>query len=333
MKAKIGLMIGDPSGIGPELAAKLLAMPEVLERAQILIIGDPRILQMGMAIAGVDIAIHTVDTIDAIDFNLANPLMLNIPALDPAEVPVGEVCESCGAAVLRNYKTALQLSRDKIIDGFCFTPLNKASMKLAGNPYEDELQFAANELNYDKPYSEFNVLENMWNARVTSHIPIKDVAGRLTVERIVTSIRLADQALQAAGFQRPRIAVAALNPHAGDNGTIGREEIDIIEPAVRQAQALQIHADGPFPGDTLYLKIRDGQYDCAVTMYHDQGQTAIKLLGFDKGVTILGGLPFPIATPAHGTAFDIAGQGKANSEASRRAFMMVCDMAENWQAS
>lgn len=327
MKPTIGVMIGDASGIGPELAARLLTDPQTFAMANVLVIGDRRILAAGAAVAGVDLDIPLVDGIQRLDFSQHNPLLYDIPTLAPEEVPVGEVYEPCGAAVLKNYKTALQLARSKTIDGFCFTPLNKAAMKLAGNPCEDELQLAAKELAYEQPVSEFNVLNEMWNARVTSHIPLKDVAAQLSIDRIVTAIRLAHEALLAAGFEHPRIAVAALNPHAGDSGNIGREEIDIIEPAVKAAQALQIPAEGPFPGDTLYLKIRDNEYNCAVTMYHDQGQTAIKLLGFDKGVTILGGLPFPVTTPAHGTAFDIAGRGIANPEATRQAFAMVCRMA------
>jgi 4-hydroxythreonine-4-phosphate dehydrogenase len=127
----------------------------------------------------------------------------------------------------------------------------------------------------------------------------------------------------------PRIAVAALNPHAGDGGAFGREDIDIIAPAVAKARETGIHADGPFPSDTVFLRARDGHYDAVLTMYHDQGQIAIKLLGFDKGVTVLAGLLVPITTPAHGTAFDIAGQGIANPEPTRRAFAVACRMAES----
>jgi 4-hydroxy-L-threonine phosphate dehydrogenase PdxA len=171
----------------------------------------------------------------------------------------------------------------------------------------------------------------MWNARVTSHVPLREVADLLSVERIVEAIALAHRTLREAGFDQPRIAIAAINPHAGDGGQIGREEIEIIAPAVERARAMGIRADGPFPSDTLYIRVRDKQYDCAVSMYHDQGQIAIKLLGFHMGVSVLGGLPFPVATPAHGTAFDIAGTNKARLEPARRAFLMVCDMAENRQ--
>ena len=207
-------------------------------------------------------------------------------------------------------------------------PFNKAAMHAAGLGDEDESRWAKKRLNHADRVSEFNVIDGMWNARVTSHVPLREVADRISVAEIVSSVQLAHATLIEAGFPNPGIAVAALNPHAGDNGTIGREEIDIIAPAVGEAQKLGINCAGPFPSDTLYIKVRDGEYDCAVSMYHDQGQIAIKLLGFHMGVSVHGGFPFPITTPAHGTAFDIAGRNKANIEPSRRAFMMAMRMAQ-----
>ena len=194
---------------------------------------------------------------------------------------------------------------------------------------DDELSWVKQRLGVTYGASEFNVVDGMWNARVTSHVPIKDVAGLINTDKIVEAVVLADRTLKAAGFSRPRIAVAALNPHAGDGGAIGREEIEIIAPAVEKAKAKQINVEGPFPSDTLYLKVRDGIFDCAVSMFHDQGQIAIKLLGFEKGVTVHAGLPMPMATAAHGTAFDIVGTNAATVVPTYNAFMMVADMAEN----
>ena len=207
-------------------------------------------------------------------------------------------------------------------------PFNKAAMHLAGIGVADELTWAKKRLGVTGRASEFNVIDGMWNARVTSHIPLKDVAEKLNIDGIVDAIVLANQTLTRAGYNNPRIAVAALNPHAGDGGAIGTEEIEIIAPAVEKAKLQSIKVDGPFPSDTLYLKVRDGQFDCAVSMYHDQGQIAIKLLGFDQGVSVLAGLPVPIATPAHGTAFDIVGTNSANVNAALNAFRMVAAMAQ-----
>ena len=252
--------------------------------------------------------------------------------LDPNDIEPGVVSERAGKAVLDCFGLGLDLCASHVVNGLCFTPFNKDALHRAGMNTEDETQWAKARLNYAGRVSEFNVIDGMWNARVTSHIPLKDVASDLSVEEIVASVKLADQTLRDAGFNRPKIAVAALNPHAGDGGNIGREEIEIIRPAVEQAQTLQLAVDGPFPSDTLYLKVRDGEYDCAVSMYHDQGQIAIKLLGFQMGVSVHGGLPFPMATPAHGTAFDIVGQNKANVEPTRRALLTVARMAAGHRA-
>jgi 4-hydroxythreonine-4-phosphate dehydrogenase len=182
-------------------------------------------------------------------------------------------------------------------------------------------------LGFEGAATEFNILEGLWNARVTSHIPLAKVAASLSVEAIVEALGLTADALRAAGFTPPRIGVAALNPHAGDGGNFGREEIDIIEPAVRKAKAMGLPAEGPYPADTVFVRAKGGQFDAVLTMYHDQGQIAMKLLGFDRGVTLLGGFPFPICTPAHGTAYDIAGRGIANVGAARAALLLAAKMA------
>jgi 4-hydroxythreonine-4-phosphate dehydrogenase len=177
------------------------------------------------------------------------------------------------------------------------------------------------------PASEFNVLDRLWNARVTSHIALRDVASRLSVERIHRALKLTDQCMRRAGFAQPRIAVAGLNPHAGDGGNFGREEIDVIAPAVAAGRREGMAAEGPFPADTVFLRAKNGTFDAVLTMYHDQGQIAMKLMGFDRGVTLLGGFPFPICTPAHGTAYDIAGRGIASIGASRAALLLAAEMA------
>lgn len=328
-KPRIALVQGDACGIGPELTAKLLAEDKVRRSAGVLVFSDRRVFEAGCEVAGLKLEAEVVATLDQVDLD-AHPLtVLDVPGVDPAQTPPGQVSAAAGAAVVDCLGQALDACNSGVLDGLFFTPFNKQALHLGGLGQEDETQFAKARIGFEGRVSEFNVIEGMWNARVTSHVPLKDVAGLLSVDEILASVRLADRTLVAAGFKRPRIAVAALNPHAGDGGTIGREEIEIIGPAVAAAKAEQMTCDGPFPSDTLYLKVRDGEYDCAVSMYHDQGQIAIKLLGFHMGVSVQGGLPFPMATPAHGTAFDIVGQNVANLEPSRRAFHMVLEMARN----
>ena len=212
------------------------------------------------------------------------------------------------------------------VDAICFAPLNKQAMKLGGLTHEDELHHFAEHLGVTDYFCEFNTLGSLWTSRVSSHIPLKDAASYLSVERIQSATRLIHQSLRAAGVARPRVAVAAFNPHGGDGGVCGREEIDIIAPAVAGLNAEGLDIAGPFPADTIFLKARDGLFDAIVTMYHDQGQIAIKLMGFSKGVTVQGGLPIPITTPAHGTAYDIAGQGRADVNATYNAFRIAARM-------
>ena len=328
VKATIALVQGDAAGVGPELMARLLALDEVRERANILVVSDARVFRAGCEVTGVETPVREIAVVEDADYAAGVPNLLDVPAIDPAQVPRGKVSVAAGAAVLEWFGRALDLASAGRVDGICFMPFNKQAMRKAGLDAEDELQWARVRLGHEGRASEFNVVDGMWNARVTSHIPLREVADRLTVQDIVEAVVLADRTMRNAGFKRPRIGVAALNPHAGEGGEFGTEEIDVIEPAVRQAQSRQIAVQGPFPSDTLYLKLRDRQFDCAVSMYHDQGQIAIKLLGFERGVTVLGGLPVPIATPAHGTAYDIAGTNTARLEPARNAFMMACSMVE-----
>ena len=324
----IGIVQGDACGIGPELLPKLLRGLEDSERNRTLVISDQRVMAAGCAVSGLTISCKTLSDRAGIDPHCGQVQLLDVPCLDPARIVPGMVSADAGRAVLQTFGLAIDLAEAGTIDGICFMPFNKAAMHLAGIGVEDELTFAKNRLGVTSRASEFNVIDGMWNARVTSHVPLKDVAGKLTIDLIVEAIALADQTLKKAGYASPRIAVAALNPHAGDGGTIGKEEIDTIAPAVEKAKLQEIEVHGPFPSDTLYLKVRDGQYDCALSMYHDQGQIAIKLLGFDQGVSVLGGLPVPITTPAHGTAFDIVGTNTANVRAALNAFRMVAAMAQ-----
>jgi 4-hydroxythreonine-4-phosphate dehydrogenase len=213
------------------------------------------------------------------------------------------------------------------LDAIVYAPLNKQAMKLAGMPHEDELHYFASLLRYSGMVSEINVCGNLWTSRVTSHVPLSAVAELITIDKICSVAHLLNRALAASGVSAPRIAVAALNPHAGEGGLLGTEETTTITPAVNRLRAEGVDATGPWPADTLFIAARRGDYDGVVTMYHDQGQIALKLLGFNRGVTVAGGLPVAIATPAHGTAFDITGKGIADVGAMREAFTIGCRMA------
>lgn len=331
MAPKIGIIPGDPSGIGPELIARLLA-EDCADAASILLIGDRHVFEQGQAQAGIP---HEMVDIDATAQDFTTLPRFALHALDtiaPEDVTLAQSTFASGNSTLRALDKALEFAQAGIIDAIVFGPFNKASMHMAGLGHADELHYMAEKLGTTGYVSELNTLDGMWTSRVTSHISLKEVADAITGPRIKEATHLIDRTLRRAGYARPRIAVAALNPHAGDGGNFGREEIDVIEPTVREMAQSQMAVDGPWPSDTVFLKVTRGELDAVVTMYHDQGQIALKLLGFDRGVTVQGGLPIPVATPAHGTAFDIVGQGRADVGATVAAFEVACRMVENWSA-
>lgn len=329
-KPRIAIVPGDPSGIGPELIAKLLNDEGVTEAANIVLVGDSHLWQQGAEQADLPVELTGLNEADLADQEGLNHLELDTIAVD--EIEVATVTEAGGRTSLRCLDKALDLAQDGLVDGVLFAPFNKAAMTSAGLNAEDEHKYMARYLGFEGYHSEINVLDDMMTTRVTSHIGLKDVAANISEEGVLKAVHLANETLRRAGKSRPSIAVAALNPHAGDNGKFGREEIDILEPAIAKVQAKQMDVTGPWPSDTVFLKAKRGEVDAVVTMYHDQGQIAIKLLGFERGVTVAGGLPIPVATPAHGTAFDIAGQNKANVSATRQAFDLLVRMANTHRA-
>ncbi|WP_243844359.1 4-hydroxythreonine-4-phosphate dehydrogenase PdxA [Salinibacterium sp. ZJ454] len=316
---RIALTLGDPAGIGPELAAKLLARPGSLDAAEVYVLADASELEAAARIAGVQIPLADEPT-------PGHAVLLDDSSAPTEPIPAQQVSVEAGARVMHQLTRALQLANDGKIDAIVFTPLNKTSLKLAGMNHEDELRWFAHELGHTGVTSELNVLEDLTTARVTSHIPISEVAQHIKAPAVTAAIELLNETLLGSGLAAPRIGVCALNPHGGENGNFGREEIDEIAPGVEAARELGIGVEGPFPSDTIFAAKRH-DFDGIVTMYHDQGQIAMKLIGFDRGVTIQGGLPVVIATPAHGTAFDIVGKGIAGTGATEHAFDLAVSIA------
>ena len=324
----VALTLGDAAGIGPELIARLLNQSGITANANVVLLGDAWLWQDGQDIAKTKVATQAVQSLAEVrarpDTRL--PAYLTVNTIAKEQVQRSQPLAACGASVLKVLNLCMDGTKRGEVDAICFAPLNKFAMKQGGLKHEDELHHFAEYLGVTGYFCEFNTLGDLWTSRVSSHIPLKDAAAMLTTERIVDAARLIYKSLQASGTAQPKVAIAAFNPHGGDGGSCGREEIDIIAPAVVELRGSGFPVDGPFPADTIFLKARDGQYQAIVTMYHDQGQIAIKLMGFSKGVTVQGGLPVPITTPAHGTAFDIAGKGQADVNAMLNAFNIASRM-------
>ena len=324
-KRNIAILLGDPSGIGPELVSKLLSQNE-LDQANIVVIGEKNILENGNKITGNSHNLNFVEKFEEINFEKGNKFFLDISKGKNHHYKIAEPSKESGESILEALYLALELAKKNKIDAINFAPFNKTSLKLGGNKYSDELQLMADKLDVKSFCCEFNIIDNFWTARVTSHIPIKEVASKITKENILKPIKLIDEVMKLNGVKNPRIAVQALNPHA----EFGTEEKDEIIPAIEEAKKLGFNTDGPLPCDTSFVvAYKNKNHDCMVGMYHDALQSGLKAFGFDRGVTVQGGLTVPITTTAHGSAFDIAGKNIANLEPLLNSFKIALSMAEN----
>ena len=248
-KKTIALIQGDPGGIGPELLIRLLSREDVRASANLVVIGAPEILARGEAQMNTRIENISHAPLDApIDIADGEILHLDMDIAGIADVPVAATSAAGGKSSIDGLRRAFELSRDGLIDGAVFMPFNRGSMHMGGNDFNDELGFARQFFDLKTPASEFNVANGMWNGRVTSHVAMKDVPELLTIERIEAGIHLTDRTLKMAGYERPRIVVAAYNPHAGDGGLMGDEEVRVIGPAIERAQRSQVNCTGPLRG-------------------------------------------------------------------------------------
>ena len=325
IRINIGLLLGDPSGIGPELISKLLA-ENITKKANIIVIGEKNILESGNKISGITNELKIVSKFEEINFNDGNKFFLDIAEGKNHSYVLSECSEESGKSVLKALDLALELTKQNKIQAINFAPFNKTSLKMGGNEHSDELHYMAEKLDVKDFICELNVIDNFWTARVTSHMPISEVPSHIKKENILKPIKLINNTMKLSGIKNPRVAVQALNPHA----EFGKEEKAEIIPAIEEAKKLGINADGPLPCDTSFITAyKNKNHDCIVGMYHDALQAGLKAFGFDRGLSVQGGLPIPVTTPAHGTAFDIAGKNKANLEPTLQSFKIALTMAEN----
>jgi 4-hydroxythreonine-4-phosphate dehydrogenase len=336
----VAVTLGDPAGIGPELVARLLARPDTCSLADVVLVGDPWLWEDGQRVAGLQVPTEHIGSWADVRARSGNgrPAFLAMQTVAPYEVLRSRADAAGGRSVLQVLDACMDAAQAGQVDAICFAPLNKHAMKQGGLRHEDELHHFAEHLGVRGYFCEFNTMDGLWTSRISSHVPLADVPKYVTKERVVEAATLIYRSLQAAGVAAPRVAVAGLNPHNGEGGTCGRQEIEQIEPAVRALNAAGLPVVGPFSADTIFLRAREGEFDAIVTMYHDQGQIALKLLGFSRGVTVQGGLPIPNTTPAHGTAYDIAGHGRADVNATANAFAIAARLgaaprAQRLQAS
>jgi 4-hydroxythreonine-4-phosphate dehydrogenase len=311
----IAITMGDPCGIGPEICAKLFA--EGLPAAA-FIVGDAGILRRANQSLGLSQIIRTINHPSEIKTAAGTIDVLAVTRL-PDDLPVGKVDARAGRASYEYVTRAIDLANAKEVAAIVTAPIAKEAMKLAGISYPGHTEILA----HKSGTTEFAMMlanDELRSILVTIHVSLREAIELVTRERVLRTIRLADRACRAYGIKSPRVAVAGLNPHAGEGGMFGREDIDEIAPAIADACAEGVDASGPWPGDTVFMRARRGEFDIVVAQYHDQGLIPVKYMGIDHGVNVTIGLPFIRTSVDHGTAFDIAGKGTASHASLRYAF-------------
>jgi len=325
-KPTIAIAMRDPTGIGPELIVKVLSDDSVSERCRPFIIGDLRTMRAAATALGSTLDFRPIDDLAGARFQQGAPDVLNPPGLDLDPPLPPAVHPKLGEAAARYLALAYALALEARVDGVVMAPMNKESFRAAGYDFFDELQFLGELTGSADPFI-LGAAGPVWAVAVTEHIPFKDIVGQMSVERVCRYIAHLQGVLRKLGYASPRIACAALNPHAGEGGLFGTEEIDIIAPAIAEAQTADIDVCGPVPADIVFKRALNGDFDGVVFMYHDQMNIARKLQPRADIATLWMGLPVIGATTAHGTAFDIAGQGIADPGSLRAALDYVIRLA------
>lgn len=322
---RIAISVGDFNGIGPEIILKTLADSK-LKSAIPVIVAPADVITFAQSHLSLELDLHIIDEISEAEKGAIN--VLNLPVGDIEFTP-GILSTKSGKVAMRSIETSIQLCMNGSIDAMVTAPISKEAVNLAGYNIPGHTEFLATQTN-TKSVLMMLVSGNLRVALVTTHIPIKDIASSISEELIETKINiLAKSLIRDFGINHPRIAIFGLNPHAGDGGVIGREEIELINPLIKKIQksATDYDVRGPFPADGFFGQHLHEKHDAILAMYHDQGLAPFKLLSFGKGVNFTAGLPIIRTSPDHGTAFDIAGKGVANPSSFKEAYMLAAELA------
>lgn len=339
-KKTIGITMGDPASIGPEITIKALTKKEIYDRCNPVVIGDAAVLEAASKLKGMPaVTIHPISDLSEVSYTCGTIDVLDMNLVDVDRLEYGKVSAMAGEAAFQYVVKVIELANLGKIDATVTNALNKEAMNLAGHHYSGHTEIYADYTNTSR-YTMMLAHENLRVVHVSTHVSLRDACDLVKKDRVLEVIRIANQACKDLGIQSPKIGVAGLNPHSGEHGMFGSEEIEEIIPAIEAAAAEGIDAEGPVPADTVFSKARGGWYDIVVAMYHDQGHIPLKVVGFvynqDEGkwdavagVNITLGLPIVRSSVDHGTAFDQVNKGIANEISLINAIDYAIKLAEN----
>lgn len=327
MKPVLGITMGDAAGIGAEIIVKSLADKHLYEIAQPVVIGDKKMMQRALDLLQSPLKINVVTNLDNLNTKYGTIDLVDLDNV-PADLPYSQVDPRAGKAAYEYVEKAVQYAMANKVQAVVTAPLNKEALHAGGKMFPGHTEILA-QLSGTKDYSMMLVSEKLRVIHVTTHVQLRKACDLVKKERVLTVIKLADENAKMLGFKQPRVAVAGLNPHSGENGMFGDEDSKEIVPAVEAAKQLGINASGPIPPDTVFHRAANlNEFDIVVVMYHDQGHIPIKLLGFDTGVNVTVGLPFIRTSVDHGTAFPIAGKGIADSKSMTESLYLAAQIAQ-----
>ncbi|KUO61732.1 MAG: 4-hydroxythreonine-4-phosphate dehydrogenase [Gracilibacter sp. BRH_c7a] len=333
----IAISVGDPAGIGPEITAKTLALDNIYSQSCPLVIADAELMKRAIQIAGACLEINIVQKPEDGIYTQGCIDILDIPNVDLSQLEYGKISSLGGEASFQYIRKAIELALAKKVDAVTTGPIHKEAINSAGHCYAGHTEIFA-DLTNTKDYCMMLIDKKFRVSHVTTHVSLRDIPSLVTKERVLKVIDLTHKALVKMGIPIPRIAVSGLNPHAGDGGLFGFEEIEQIEPAVKDAKEQGIDVTGPISPDTVFVKLHGGQYDAVVAMYHDQGHIPAKVIGFKyedstgtlasvAGINVTLGLPIIRTSVDHGVAFDQAWKGVANPESMMDALILASFLA------
>jgi len=327
VKPLIAITMGDAAGIGPEIIVKSLHLEEIYRICCPLVVGEGTTMHQAIELLDSPLKLHTIEEVTEVKGELGNIDLLDLHNLNGAEVILGQICAPCGRAAMEYIAKVAELTLAGKVKALVTTPISKEATKLAGYQDIGHLEYLAR-ITGATEYATMLVTGPLSVVHLTTHYSLKDACKLVTKERVLAKLKLTHDSFLKWGVRQPRIAVAGLNPHAGEGSLFGREEVEEIAPAVKEAQHLGIDARGPFPADSVFNRAINGEFDVVLALYHDQGHIPIKVYGFEKSVSVALGLPFVRTSVDHGTAFDIAGKGIANPESLIEAIKTAVKLIE-----
>lgn len=325
----IAIPMGDAAGIGPEIAVKSLTNKEIYDVCKPVIVGDLDVIQKAINITKSDVEINNIDDPENGIYKIGTIDVIDLNNIDAENLKYGEVSAKCGEAAYEYIKKSVELAMDKKVSALATTPINKESLKAAKVPYIGHTEMLEALSESEDPLTMFEV-KGMRIFFLTRHLSLKDAINQMTKERVHDYLLRCDKALERLGLDSKKFAVAGLNPHSGEGGLFGMEEVNEIKPGIEMAKKDGIDVVGPVPADSVFYQALNGKYDAVLSLYHDQGHIAAKMTDFHMTVSITNGLPFLRTSVDHGTAFDIAGQNIAESISMEECIKVAAEYAESF---